>query len=161
MLVQPNSRLFPTGLLRFTTAPAAAKDDPGEPPLAHPRTPWSSDAELVEAILKGSREHFDLLYDAYFPRVYRFALKRLRDSAEAEDVAQEVFMTIYKVLDSYQGTAPLIVWVFGITRNVVNRRFRKKRPVLEVAGCARGARGGGQVGLGRPGRGGAPGAAEL
>ena len=99
--------------------------------MAHPRTPWTSDAELVEAILKGSREHFDLLYDAYFPRVYRFALKRLRDSAEAEDVAQEVFMTIYKVLDSYQGTAPLIVWVFGITRNVVNRRFRKKRPVLE------------------------------
>jgi len=95
--------------------------------LSHPSSPWSSDAELVEAIVKGSREHFDLLYDAYFPRVYRFALKRLRDTAEAEDVAQEVFM----VLESYQGTAPLLVWIFGITRNVVNRRFRKKRPVLE------------------------------
>ena len=99
--------------------------------MAHPHTPWSSDAELVEAILKGSREHFDLLYDAYYPRVYRFAMKRLRDSAEAEDVAQEVFMTVFKVLGSYQGTAPLIVWIFGITRNVVNRRFRKKRPPIE------------------------------
>jgi RNA polymerase sigma-70 factor (ECF subfamily) len=105
---------------------------------------WSSDAELVSAILSGSREHFDLLYDAYFPRVYRFALKRLGDTAEAEDVAQEVFLTVFNVLDSYQGTAPLLIWIFGITRNTVNRRFRRIRPRIEsldasnareVAGC--------------------------
>jgi RNA polymerase sigma-70 factor (ECF subfamily) len=93
--------------------------------------PWSSDSELVAHILAGSREHFELLYEAYFSRVYRFALKRLGDSAEAEDVAQEVFFTVFKVLDSYQGTAPLLVWVFGITRNTTNRRFRKKRPKIE------------------------------
>jgi RNA polymerase sigma-70 factor (ECF subfamily) len=85
----------------------------------------------VAHILAGSREHFELLYEAYFPRVYRFALKRLHDPAEAEDVAQEVFFTAFKVLDSYQGTAPLLVWIFGITRNTVNRRFRKKRPRTE------------------------------
>ena len=92
---------------------------------------WSSDAELVQQILGGSREHFELLYEAYFPRVYRFALKRLSDPAEAEDVAQEVFFTVFNVLDSYQGNAPLIIWIFGITRNTVNRRFRRKRPGIE------------------------------
>ncbi len=55
---------------------------------------WKSDRELVDQILAGSPEHFDLLYEAYFPRVYRFALKRLRDVGEAEDVTQEVFMTL-------------------------------------------------------------------
>ncbi len=50
---------------------------------------WGCDRELVDQILAGSREHFDLLYETYFPRVYRFALKRLRDPGEAEDVAQE------------------------------------------------------------------------
>jgi RNA polymerase sigma-70 factor (ECF subfamily) len=99
--------------------------------LPKSQNPWSSDAELVETILGGSREHFELLYEAYFPRVYRFALKRLSDTAEAEDVAQEVFFTVFSVLDSYQGTAPLIVWIFGITRNTVNRRFRRKRPGIE------------------------------
>jgi RNA polymerase sigma-70 factor (ECF subfamily) len=99
-------------------------------PKSH-QHPWSNDSELVAHILAGSREHFELLYEAYFPRVYRFALKRLRDPAEAEDVAQEVFFTAFKVLDSYQGTAPLLVWIFGITRNTVNRRFRKKRPRTE------------------------------
>jgi len=96
--------------------------------LPKSQSPWSSDAELVQQILSGSREHFELLYGAYFPRVYRFALKRLSDAAEAEDVAQEVFFTVFNVLDSYQGQAPLIVWIFGITRNTVNRRFRRKRP---------------------------------
>ena len=93
--------------------------------------PWSSDSELVAQILAGSRDAFEMLYEAYFPRVYRFALKRLRDAAEAEDVAQEVFFTVFNVLDSYQGQAPLIVWVFGITRNTVNRRFRRKRLPIE------------------------------
>ncbi len=92
---------------------------------------WSSDQELVDEILGGSTEHFNLLYDAYFPRVYRFALKRLRDNAEAEDVAQDVFMTLLKALPSYAGQSSLLVWIFGITRNTVNRRFRKPRPRLE------------------------------
>jgi RNA polymerase sigma-70 factor (ECF subfamily) len=92
---------------------------------------WSSDAELVEQILGGSREHFELLYEAYFPRVYRFALKRLGDPGDAEDVAQEVFFTVFNSLHSFQGTAPLLIWIFGITRNTVNRRFRRVRPRIE------------------------------
>jgi DNA-directed RNA polymerase specialized sigma24 family protein len=78
------------------------------------------------------------------PRVYRFALKRLRDTAEAEDVAQEVFFTVFNVLDTYQGQAPLIVWVFGITRNTVNRRSAASA-ADRVARCARGRRGGGST----------------
>lgn len=93
--------------------------------------PWPSDRELVEQILAGSREHFDMLYECYFPRVYRFALKRLRDPGEAEDVAQDVFMTLLSALPSYQGQSSLLVWIFGITRNTVNRRFRRPRPRLE------------------------------
>ncbi|MDG2048834.1 MAG: RNA polymerase sigma factor [Myxococcota bacterium] len=92
--------------------------------------PWPSDEELVREILAGSQSHFDLLYSAYFPRVYRFALKRLSDVGESEDVAQEVFMTLLSALPSYQGQSTLLVWIFGITRNKVNRRFRKPRPRL-------------------------------
>jgi RNA polymerase sigma-70 factor (ECF subfamily) len=92
---------------------------------------WDDDAELVEEILAGSVEHFDLLYRTYFPRVYRFALKRLHDPGEAEDVTQEVFMTVFSVLASYQGNSSLLVWIFGVTRNTVNRRFRRVRPRLE------------------------------
>ena len=99
--------------------------------MADCQQPWESDSELVEEILAGSVDHFNLLYEAYFSRVYRFALKRLRDPGEAEDVTQEVFMTVFKVLPSYRGDSALLIWIFGITRNTVNRRFRKPRPYLE------------------------------
>jgi len=92
---------------------------------------WDSDRELVDRILAGDRASFDLLYGCYFPRVYRFALKRLRDAADAEDVTQEVFMTLLDALASYQGQSSLLVWIFGITRNKVNRRFRRPRHVVE------------------------------
>ena len=93
--------------------------------------PWSNDLELVGQILGGSSEHFELLYESYFPRVYRFALKRLNDPGEAEDVTQEVFFTVFNSLGSFRGQSSLLVWIFGITRNTVNRRFRKARPRLE------------------------------
>ncbi|MAE97088.1 MAG: hypothetical protein CL910_20755 [Deltaproteobacteria bacterium] len=123
------------------TAERAPRQAP-RPPTAKTKTPrrrasrrqdspWESDAELVQAILGGSRAHFDLLYKAYFPRVYRFALKRLGDPGEAEDVTQEVFVTVFKALASYAGNSSLLVWIFGITRNKVNRRFRGVRPRFE------------------------------
>ena len=99
--------------------------------MAHREQPWTDDAELVEKILQGSAAHFELLYESYFPRVYRFALKRLRDPAEAEDVTQEVFFTVFNALGSFKGDSALLVWIFGITRNTVNRRFRRVRPQIE------------------------------
>jgi RNA polymerase sigma-70 factor (ECF subfamily) len=97
----------------------------------HRKKTWDCDRELVDQILAGSQEHFDLLYETYFPRVYGFALKRLRDPGEAEDVAQEVFMTLITALASFKGESALLVWIFGVTRNKVNRRFRRPRPRLE------------------------------
>ena len=91
---------------------------------------WTHDGELVAHILAGSCEHFEMLYESYFPRVYRFALKRLGDPVEAEDVTQEVFFTVFNALESFEGKSTLLVWIFGITRNTVNRRFRKYRPPL-------------------------------
>ncbi|NRA06562.1 MAG: RNA polymerase sigma factor [Myxococcales bacterium] len=89
------------------------------------------DIERVEQILAGSRAHFDEMYEDFFPRVYRFALKRLGDPGEAEDVTQETFLCVFRSLGSYRGGAPLLIWVFGIARNTVNRRFRRARPQLE------------------------------
>ena len=94
--------------------------------------PWSDDQELIHQILAGSPEHFEMLYETYFRRVYRFALKRLNDPGEAEDVTQEVFLTVFNALGSFQGNSSLLVWIFGITRNTVNRRFRRARPRLET-----------------------------
>ena len=46
-------------------------------------------------------------------------------------MTQEVFFTVFNGLDRFEGKSSLLVWIFGITRNTVNRRFRKARPRLE------------------------------
>ncbi len=113
------------------TRPAQTEAPRKKVPKRANGSPWESDVELVREILSGSRQHFEVLYSAYFPRVYRFALKRLRDPGEAEDVTQEVFITVFRSLDAWAGNSSLLVWIFGITRNKVNRRFRGVRPKLE------------------------------
>ncbi len=49
---------------------------------------------------------------------------------------QESHITICHALPSWQGQSSLLVWIFGITRNKVNRRFRKPRPRLESLDAA-------------------------
>jgi RNA polymerase sigma-70 factor (ECF subfamily) len=103
--------------------------------------PWASDREFVEQILKGDRKAFELLYETYFRRIYRFALRRLGDSGEAEDVTQEVFLAVIKALPYFQGTSSLLVWMFGITRNKANlyrmrRALPESVPGLDSAGRA-------------------------
>ena len=41
------------------------------------------------------------------------------------------FFTVFNALGSFRGNSTLLVWIFGITRNTVNRRFRRPRPRLE------------------------------
>ena len=86
---------------------------------------------LVVRLRRGDPAAFEEMVRLYQHRVFNLLYRMLGDSHEAEDVAQEVFFTVFNVLDTYQGQAPLIVWVFGITRNTVNRRFRRKRLPIE------------------------------
>jgi RNA polymerase sigma factor (sigma-70 family) len=48
-----------------------------------------------------------------------------------------VFLTVFNVLGSYRGNSSLLVWIFGITRNTVNRRFRRASPHLESLDSSR------------------------
>ncbi len=88
---------------------------------------WVSDEDLVAGVLAGSREHFDRLYETYFERVYRFALKRLDDPEEAEEVTRAVFVAVCNALPNRAGEPGLAEWILGITRNEVNRRLCLRR----------------------------------
>jgi len=88
------------------------------------------DLQLVNAILAGDTDAFNQLHALYSQRIYRFALKRLRDPMEAEDVTQDVFMQIHRSLRSYEGRSSLLTWMFGIAHHQVCRRFRRRTPIL-------------------------------
>ncbi|GAF97094.1 unnamed protein product, partial [marine sediment metagenome] len=72
-----------------------------------------TDQVLVTAVLAGDHDAFTALYERFHRRIYHYALKRLRDPAEAEDIAQDVFLEVYLSLGSFQGRSSLSTWMFG------------------------------------------------
>ncbi len=87
------------------------------------------DARLVRDILAGKDDAFAELYERYERRIYFFALKRMSDPSDAEDVSQEVFLQVFRGLAKFEGRSTLLTWMFGIAHNQICRRYRRKRPV--------------------------------
>ncbi len=90
------------------------------------------DQELVNAIRGGDSAAFDDLYRTYIRRIHNFALRKLGDPSEAEDVTQDVFAAVYSCLHRFEGKSELVVWIYGITRNILNNRLRRRGGVRLV-----------------------------
>ena len=89
----------------------------------------SQDRALVGAILAGEPEAFERLHALYAKRIFRFAVSRMHDPVEAEDVVQDTFLEVHRCLASWEGRSKLLTWMFGIAHHQMCRRFRKKSPV--------------------------------
>ena len=66
-------------------------------------------------------------FDLYFPRVYGYLRRLLRDEHLAEDLTQEVFVHVHRALPSYDSDRPLRPWVFTIATNKVRDYWRSRR----------------------------------
>lgn len=89
----------------------------------------SSDDVLISRVCGGDQTAFCLLYDRYFPRIYGFVSRRLRNRADVEECVQEVFINIFSSLESFRGEAPFAAWTLGVARRTVASRFKKKQHV--------------------------------
>ncbi len=86
-----------------------------------------SDDALIEAVRSGSREHFDVIYARYFPRIYSFVYTRVRSHADCEEIVQETFIAVFGSIERYRGTSSLLAWIYGIARNLLNNHVRSAR----------------------------------
>ena len=84
------------------------------------------DMALAGRIRRGDQNAFAELHRLYHRRVLAFAQKRLGDAAEAEDVAQDVFLALFRSIDRYEGRSSLLTWIFGIAHHEVCNRFRRR-----------------------------------
>lgn len=83
-----------------------------------------SDEALVERLKRRDEAAFNVLVSRHQGRVYRLLLRLLGDPAEAEDVAQEVFVTVFKAIDGFRGDSQLSTWLFRITVNHGKNRLK-------------------------------------
>jgi len=66
---------------------------------------------------KRYQDAFDRLLPEFQNKIFRLAFAMLADPALAEDIAQEVFVRIWKALPGFRGQSSLSTWIYAITRN--------------------------------------------
>ena len=79
-----------------------------------------SERELVRRMLGGDEEAFDEFFADYFPRLFRFAVLRLRDHDAAEDLVQNSLISAVRNLRSWRGEATLFTWICTICRREIS-----------------------------------------
>ena len=93
-------------------------------PRMTPDTP--SERSLVRRVLANDRAAFDLFFNTYFARVYRFCAARLgNDHPILEDIVQEVMTKAIRGLPRYRGEASLFTWLCQIARNELASWYRR------------------------------------
>jgi len=86
-----------------------------------------SDYELICLCLKGEQIFFEELVNRYKNLVYSIVVRMINDKDEADDLAQEIFIKIYRNLDKYQTDYKFSTWIIRISTNHVIDYHRKKR----------------------------------
>jgi RNA polymerase sigma-70 factor (ECF subfamily) len=81
---------------------------------------------------RGDAAAFEQLMVEYSGRVYRLAFGITRDHADAEEVAQDVFLTILRKGNSFEGRSALSTWIYRVTANAALNKRRGKRREVEV-----------------------------
>src|SRR3954467_2976401 len=93
------------------------------------------DAALMLKVRDGDRSAFETLVEKYKQPVINLVARTVGDFTEAEDVAQHVFVQVYKSAHRYEVTAKFSTWLFTIARNLslneIRRRSRHRADSLD------------------------------
>src|SRR5438105_3855835 len=101
---------------------------------------WESEPEvrLMLRVKDDEPGAFAELLDRYWPRIFGRFFKQLGDRQEAEDLAQDVFLRLYRNRHRYQPRASFATWIYHIARNVARNalRSRRRRPCVSLGHLA-------------------------
>jgi RNA polymerase sigma-70 factor (ECF subfamily) len=79
--------------------------------------------DLVERLQASDPAAFEALVRAYQHRVFGVAVRMLGNRTDAEDIAQEVFLRVYRAIGTFRGEAKLSTWLYGIASNLCLNRL--------------------------------------
>ena len=94
-------------------------------------TATSNDIQLAQSAAGGNMSAFEELYNRHHRRVYSLCLRMLQNTAEAEDLTQEVFIQLYRKIGSFRGDSAFTTWLHRLTVNQVLMHFRKRTVKFE------------------------------
>jgi len=92
---------------------------------AEPETSQTTDYELAQRAAQADMGAFEQLYQRHNRRVYSLCLRMTGNVSEAEDLAQEVFIQLFRKIGSFRGESAFTTWLHRLTVNQVLMHFRK------------------------------------
>ncbi len=91
------------------------------------RSETVTDAVLIERFTGGCEESFEELISRYETKAYNLALRLTRNELDAEEVLQDVFVTVYRKIESFEGKSKFSSWLYRITVNAAFMKLRKRK----------------------------------
>jgi RNA polymerase sigma-70 factor (ECF subfamily) len=85
-----------------------------------------SDQSLIEKVRGGDYQAFEFLVTRYEAKVYRLAIRMLRNPQDAEDALQETFLQVFRGLAGFEGRSQFSTWLFRLATNVCLMRIRHR-----------------------------------
>ncbi len=98
-----------------------------EPSSGQPNRDAQDDIALMLRVKDGDMEAFELLVEEHQHRVVGTVARMLGGDADAEDIAQMVFLRVWKSAPRYQPSAKFTTWLMTITRNLVFNEMRRRQ----------------------------------
>jgi RNA polymerase sigma-70 factor, ECF subfamily len=98
------------------------------PPVSTITSDKLSEAEAIQRAREGDRAAFEYLYRSHSRRVYALCLRMLGNTAEAEDLTQEIFLLLFRKIHTFRGESAFSTWLYRLAVNLVLMRLRKKSP---------------------------------
>ena len=84
--------------------------------------------DLVRRAQQGDADAFATLFHAHKMRIYSLCLRMTNNPTEAEDLAQDAFLQVFRKLGTFRGDSALSTWLYRIAVNTVLMHFRRKSP---------------------------------
>jgi RNA polymerase sigma-70 factor (ECF subfamily) len=101
--------------------------------LTDPKQAKATEAEAIERAKQGDEAAFEVLYQLHKRRVYSLCLRMVSNPAQAEDLAQEAFLQLFRKISTFRGESAFSTWLHRMTVNVVLMQLRKKGlPVVSL-----------------------------
>src|SRR5436853_1275348 len=94
----------------------------------------AEERRLIDRSAAGDQEAFRQLVIRHHRLVINVAFRALGELSLAEDVAQEVFLKVYKALPGYRHEKPFKHWLHRVAANAVTDALRRRRPVVSLDG---------------------------
>lgn len=95
-----------------------------------------NELELIQGLRNGDERAFKFLVDTYQDRVYNTTLSIVQNAEDAEDVAQEVFIKVYKSIHNFKGESKLSTWLYriattGALDHLRSRKSKKRAGLIQ------------------------------